>query len=440
MLGLRLQVLFTLLKISKCSEAPATCIDGIKNQGETGIDCGGPCWNCEPRLEGVCCGRSMAPSCSECPKGSCSGNCFWVKSQNQCVDLDRKFDYFCFENEDCLPSETCRPMKSNTREYQDGMTWNMTKGSQINQNFKQPLSITPLEDLKRQGCPKVKKCPAVYLDYNKDAFDDKFWEKIKWNGWSMTVSTIVQKTVPRTYYKTVGFGEKGSGYIGFTHSNGKSIQRCGGKAICGKFQFSLWDNIKEGHKVTLVSKGDGVDAHRFGHEGTGYHSSKYLDWLPNEEIFTEVTAEWEKDTNSWTVEGKMKIRDKTHILAKFRRGGETLHEKFKFSSWIEEFFSTGGCLYQRSAVYKNPTLHFMEDGVKKHVRLDTASFTYNKNPAYACDDWACADSGKNFFSLTTGGARMGKPKREKCHQGQMFKLDPTYNPFLTGPLKRCEPI
>ena len=211
-------------------------------------------------------------------------------------------------------------------------------------------------------------------------------------------------------------------------------------APCGKFQFSIWDDKEGGHNVTLVSKGEGVDAHRFAHEGRGYHSSKFVHWLPNEEIFTQVTGEWEKSTKSWSVEAKMKFRGETHTLAKFRRGCERMHDRFGFTSWIEEFFSTRGCLYQRSAVYKNPTLYYKENGVQKHVKLDTAKFSYKEDPRYACDDWACAGSGKDFFSLTTGGARMGKPKTDKCHQGQMFKLDPTYDPFLTGPLKHCEPI
>ncbi len=33
----------------KCNQAPAaTCFDGIQNQGETGVDCGGPCAACVP--------------------------------------------------------------------------------------------------------------------------------------------------------------------------------------------------------------------------------------------------------------------------------------------------------------------------------------------------------------------------------------------------------
>ena len=56
-------------------------------------------------------------------------------------------------------------------------------------------------------------------------FDDKWWDKVKMNGWTMTISVIVQKTVPRTYFKTVGIVT--GGYVGFTHEKEElSIKHC----------------------------------------------------------------------------------------------------------------------------------------------------------------------------------------------------------------------
>ena len=64
-----------------CSNScpPSTCTDGIQNDGETGIDCGGPCKSCTPIAtcddgirngleEGVDCGGSCRP-CPSCDNG-----------------------------------------------------------------------------------------------------------------------------------------------------------------------------------------------------------------------------------------------------------------------------------------------------------------------------------------------------------------------------------
>ncbi|MBL0342020.1 MAG: hypothetical protein IPP71_14490 [Bacteroidetes bacterium] len=36
-----------------CANSCASCGDGIRNQGETAVDCGGPCDPCYPRLSAV---------------------------------------------------------------------------------------------------------------------------------------------------------------------------------------------------------------------------------------------------------------------------------------------------------------------------------------------------------------------------------------------------
>ncbi|MDQ3193108.1 MAG: CUB domain-containing protein [Bacteroidota bacterium] len=42
--------------VISCLACPAaTCTDGIQNQGETGIDCGGPCPACPPLLPIIIC-------------------------------------------------------------------------------------------------------------------------------------------------------------------------------------------------------------------------------------------------------------------------------------------------------------------------------------------------------------------------------------------------
>jgi len=78
----------------------ATCADGIKNQGETGVDCGGPCAACPTCTDniqnqgetGVDCGGPCAP-CPTCTDG--------LKNQNE-IDID------CGGPCDkCLPGQFC---------------------------------------------------------------------------------------------------------------------------------------------------------------------------------------------------------------------------------------------------------------------------------------------------------------------------------------------
>merc|ERR1712224_1168214 len=82
-----------------------------------------------------------------------------------------------------------------------------------------------------------------------------------------------------------------------------------------------------------------------------------------------------------------------------------------------------GCLYQRSAAFITPKIYYNEAGKQKVVELDTARFTGDTNAGQSfCKDWSCADSGINFFTMTTGGARQGKPDQE-CYHGQMFAFN-----------------
>lgn len=55
----------------------ATCIDGVQNQGESGIDCGGPCSPCPPR-----CGNGVVETGEECDDGNADN---LDRCSNQCV-------------------------------------------------------------------------------------------------------------------------------------------------------------------------------------------------------------------------------------------------------------------------------------------------------------------------------------------------------------------
>jgi hypothetical protein len=71
-----------------CKAVPATCIDGIQNEGETDVDCGGP--NCAGCANGKAClidtdcqsGHCVSNVCRQCGEGltNCGGNCVDIQT------------------------------------------------------------------------------------------------------------------------------------------------------------------------------------------------------------------------------------------------------------------------------------------------------------------------------------------------------------------------
>ena len=201
----------------------------------------------------------------------------------------------------------------------------------------------------------------------------------------------------------------------------------------------MWD--RGNNDASIVRVGKNVYTDDFGDEGTGVQSMKLVDWRPNEKVVTRVKGTWDRRIQGWKVECTFIIGQTEHFMAKFQRRGEIgMHDDFGFNSFIEDWDHdkmAQGCLYQRSAAFLTPKIFYYESGRQKVVELDTASFTGDVNPGQSfCKEWSCADSGVNFFSLTTGGARQGKPDRQ-CYQGQIFTFDRRNDPNLTGPLKQC---
>ena len=170
-------------------------------------------------------------------------------------------------------------------------------------------------------------------------------------------------------------------------------------------------------------------------------SMKFVDWKPNQEVITAVKGAWDETINGWTVECTITVGDTTHYMAKFQRTGDNgMQDDFQFSSFIEDWVHnehSDGCFYERSAAFLTPKIRFVEGGESKVVELDRAKFTKDQDQNQDfCKEWSCADSGINFFSLTTGGARLGRPGKT-CRSGEMFKFDPYLDPTLTGPLQHC---
>ena len=201
----------------------------------------------------------------------------------------------------------------------------------------------------------------------------------------------------------------------------------------------MWD--RGSNDARIIRGGKDVNLDDFGGEGTGVKSMKFVNWRPNEKVVTTVKGSWDAEINGWNVNCTFKIGETEHFMAEFQRVGVYgMQENFGFNSFIEDWNhgqTAQGCLYQRSAAFITPKVYYEEAGEQKIVELDIARFTGDLNPGQSfCKDWSCAGSGINFFTLTTGGARQGKPERQ-CQSGQMFTFDPTVDPNLTGPLKNC---
>ncbi len=73
----------------------ATCSDGIQNQGETGVDCGGPCAACPPACDdgimngdetGIDCGGATCPACPTCTDGMQNGDETGIDCGGSCPD------------------------------------------------------------------------------------------------------------------------------------------------------------------------------------------------------------------------------------------------------------------------------------------------------------------------------------------------------------------
>ena len=202
----------------------------------------------------------------------------------------------------------------------------------------------------------------------------------------------------------------------------------------------MWNDGNK--RATLKSRGDGVDIEDFGGEGTGIKSMKQVDWKPNQKVEFELKGSYNYQINGWNVECKVKINKKTHVMATFQRAGdEHILDSFKFHSFVEDFNrgqSVDGCLYERSADFFDPKIQYREGGRRKTVKLTKGKFTKDQNARQGfCSDWSCADSGRNFFSMTTGGSRLGKPERTCEHNKILHFKSTSPNSDGTGPLKFC---
>ena len=201
----------------------------------------------------------------------------------------------------------------------------------------------------------------------------------------------------------------------------------------------MWDDGS--NLASLISSAEHVYVNDFSGEGTGIKSMKFVNWKPNQEVTTTVEGAWDPRINGWTVECSFTIGETVHFMAKFQRTGDYgMQDNFQFSSFIEDWDrneNANGCLYKRSATFLVPKIYYVEDGERRIAELDTAKFTKDQGQNQGfCKEWSCADSGINFFSLSTGGAKLGRPDKT-CWNDEIFNFDPDFDPILTGTLQQC---
>jgi hypothetical protein len=155
--------------------------------------------------------------------------------------------------------------------------------------------------------------------------------------------------------------------------------------------FSVWDSgdeavdrskVKSEDRVTLVAKGDGVDAGDFGNEGTGGHSHWIYNWKTGEKQRFLVTAK-PVDATHTVFSGYYfhPEQKKWMLISSWRapKDGGYLQGLYSFS---ENFVGNNGHLL-RKALYGNQwirtdkgewveltTAKFSHDGTGKSDRLD----------------------------------------------------------------------
>jgi hypothetical protein len=171
--------------------------------------------------------------------------------------------------------------------------------------------------------------------------------------------------------------------------------------------FSVWDSGNEGidrnnvaaeDRVTLVAKGEGVDAGSFGNEGTGGHSHLVHDWKTGERQRFMVTAQVNDRTHTTYSGYWFHPEQKRWMLIaswKAPKDGQYLHGLYSF---CENFGGSNGEL-QRKALYGNQWYH-TTDG-QWHEQL-TAKFSHDPTGrADRRDRFMGVEDGQ--FFLSTGG-------------------------------------
>jgi hypothetical protein len=182
--------------------------------------------------------------------------------------------------------------------------------------------------------------------------------------------------------------------------------------------FSVWDSGNEGvdrskvaapDRVTLLAKGEGVDAGDFGNEGTGGHSHLVYDWKTGEKQRLVVTAKPTDATHTIYSGYWFHSEQKKWILIsswKAPKDGKYLHGLYSFS---ENFGGSNGHI-RRKALYGNQWYR-TADG-QWHEQT-TATFSHDPTgKADRLDRFMGVEDGQFFLSnggFIPGSTKFGEP-------------------------------
>jgi hypothetical protein len=194
-----------------------------------------------------------------------------------------------------------------------------------------------------------------------------------------------------TYYMACGWHR---GYFGM-QVNGPTERR---------IIFSVWDSggeavdrkkVADGNRVTLVAKGEGVNAGDFGNEGTGGHSHLKYQWRTGEKQRFLVTAQPTNGTST-IFSGYYFHPDKQEwvLISSWRapKDGGWLRSLYSFS---ENFVGNTGHL-RRKALYGN---QWIRTDTGEWLELTTASFSHDgTGKADRFDRFMGVENGQFFLS------------------------------------------
>ncbi|MCX6856930.1 MAG: DUF3472 domain-containing protein [Verrucomicrobia bacterium] len=209
-----------------------------------------------------------------------------------------------------------------------------------------------------------------------------------------------------TYYMACGFSR---GYFGMQVNS--TTER--------RIIFSVWDaasgqdakdrsTVAEDNHTQLIAKGQGVEAHVFGNEGTGGHSHLVYPWKTGEAQRFIVAAKVEGTNTIYSGYWHHPEQKKWMLMASFRapKDGKTLRGLYSFS---ENFNGNSGHI-QRKALF-GPQWIVTEDG--KWVELTEAKFSHDATgKADRFDRFMGVESGRFFLShggFVEGFTKFGEP-------------------------------
>lgn len=210
--------------------------------------------------------------------------------------------------------------------------------------------------------------------------------------WILECSVIVRNSYDCTYFMVTGWGP--GGYCGI-----QQLPNNERKAI-----FSMWN--EKTYSVEAVEVGPGVEASKFGGEGTGIKTMLSVDWQEDNLITFKVKAYL--IDNYWFTECHFSLHENgpfrlMAVLKRSAKGGPILSRQ-GFYSFIEDFNrckTAKGWKKLRKAEFLRPRLTRPSDGLK--VDLSEAKFTKVEtgSDAFAAD-FAKAFPCKQGFVMQTG--------------------------------------